>query len=127
MSIDETQFRRLQVGDEHWIEANQGERPATVLAVIGPEALLEYVLPGGRSALRLVPANYPRGQRDVGFPYKNVSYQKLAKKWLLAMARDEVGWYASPQQARDLHKTPRQLFLEKWPEDEWKLYIPERG
>ena len=94
-----------------------------VLAVIGPEALLEYVLPKGRSALRVVPRNYRRWT-DPGRPYKNVGYRNLPKCWLLAIVRNKIEWYGSPQQATDMHQTPKERYLELWPEEEYRIYQP---
>ena len=101
-----------------YIWANQGERPATVLATIGPEALLEYEMPSGRSALRVVCRHYHRGS-DPGEPYKNVSYRSLPKCWLLEIIRNGMDWIASPQQVPDLHETPREMLDRRWPNDGW--------
>ena len=117
-------YRKLHTGEELDIMVNQAERPATVLAVIGAEALLEYVMPSGRSALRRVPVWYRKGT-DPGWPYKRVSYRSIPKCWLVQIVRNGLEWWASPQQVPDLHMTPRQLFLSKWPEEEWKLYTPD--
>lgn len=115
----------LAVGQEIDIMVSGDWRPTTVLAVIGPEALLEYALPSGRSALRRVSVNYERGT-DPGRPYRNENYRKLPKCWMLKLARPNIQWVASPQQSADLHVTPRTLFMLRWPDDEWMLYAPGR-
>ena len=119
--VDYTGLRTLEAGQELNIWVNQGFRHAKVLAVLGPEAILEYVMPGGRSALRKVPHAHWRSA-DPGRPYKNVSYRQIPKVWLIAIIRDGVDWdWASPQGAPDLHMSPREAFLAKWPDDEWML------
>jgi len=115
------------VGEEYEIWVNQGWRDAVVMACIGPEAIIEYVMPSGRSALRKIPRNVRFDSRfghDLPtLPYKNVSYRQIPKVWLLAIAKSGLPWYASPQGVPDLHMTPRELFLSKWPEDAWLLQV----
>ena len=129
MGTDQSDLVSLHPGDEIDIYVNQDWRDAVVLATIGAEALLEYVMPSGRSALRRVPKNYRKErfvQPDPGRPYKHMSYRAIPKVWLIEIVRNGLPWWASPQQAPDLHMTPKELFLSKWPEEEWKLYAPER-
>jgi hypothetical protein len=120
---DTDDLQALQAGQEVHIEVNRDTRSATVLAVIGPEALLEYAFPSGRSALRVVPRNYRRGQ-DPGRPYKNIGYRHLPKCWMLAVVRNKIEWLGSPQQVPDMHQTPKERYLELWPDEEYRIYQP---
>jgi len=80
--------------------ANQAEREATVLAVLGDEVLLEYEMPGTTSqwdynrrtgqyrhpadptsALRVVQVI----QNKIVGDYKSMSYKKVTKRWLQAI------------------------------------------
>lgn len=116
-------LRTLEVGEWVRTEVNQGDRDACVLAVSGAEALLEYHMPNYRTALRFVARHYDRDQ-DPGHPYKNVSYRRLNKHWLIKIIEGGQEWYASPQQAPDLNMTPLEFYLSRWPDEEWRLYLP---
>src|SRR5262245_28661647 len=48
---------KWQVGDQLTVRANQNYREAYVLAVIGDEALIEYEMPGGTTALWVIDVN----------------------------------------------------------------------
>jgi hypothetical protein len=124
LGLDTSGILSLAPGQRVSINVNRGIREATVLAVLGPEALLEYVFPSGRSALRVVPKNFRVGT-DPGRPYKNVGYRSLPKCWLLSIIRNRNEWWGSPQQVADLHQTPREQFLERWPDEEYRLYHPD--
>lgn len=71
----------LTPGDYLTIYANQGQRNAVVLAVIDGQALLEYDMPKGTTALRIVPTDDPDTTQ-----YKRVAYANLPIKWVEAMA-----------------------------------------
>lgn len=66
-----------------WV--NQGYRDAFTLAVIGDEALIEYVMPRGSQALRIVDAFTWEG-------CKTVSYRAVPRKWLQAMEEEGTQW-----------------------------------
>jgi hypothetical protein len=74
------------------LEVNQGEREAEVLAVIGDQALIEYLMPNGTSSLRIVDRMEPDAR-----VYKNATYQRLPKKWVQAMDDAGSSWIGQPQ------------------------------
>ena len=82
--------KKAKVGQHSTIEVNQGLRPAVILAVIGDEALLEYTMPRGSTALWIVDA-YSWGY------IKNVSYRDVPLKWLRAMIEAGTDWDNLPQ------------------------------
>lgn len=81
----------LKAGDVTTLEVNQGHRDAKVLAVIGHQALVEYAMPGGSTALRLL-SDVP------GKPDRSMSYWSIPLKWLLAIDAAGQDWEAQPQQ-----------------------------
>lgn len=118
----EDEYVQLNVGDKFEISVARNMRPARVLAVFGPEALIEYRMPGGSSALRIVMRNQRPGS-DLGRPYRNITYdglRKSGKRFLVQMARDNVKWAADPQRGKD-YGTPRGMFLALWPDEKWRL------
>jgi hypothetical protein len=62
-----------KVGETFTVNKNQGDRPASVLAVLGTEALVEYDMPGGKSFLLILDMT---GGRD-----RSVSRKALPGKW----------------------------------------------
>ncbi len=70
----------LEPNEAVLIYVNQAEREGYVLAVLGTEALIEYEMPKGTTALRIVPVD-----NIDHYPYKTPSYLTLASKWILAM------------------------------------------
>lgn len=84
--------RDLAVHDDFLLAVNQGWREATCLAVLGDDALIEYEMPSGTTALRIVLAADPDGT------YINMSYYDLPKKWLREMAAWGICWIGNPQQ-----------------------------
>lgn len=82
----------LLPGERCIISVNQGDREATVLAAIGNKRLLEYEMPNGTSALRIV---------DITDFTKivPVSYRTLSLRWLKAIVECGTGrWIGNPQQ-----------------------------
>lgn len=71
-----------RVGSSTTVHANQGERDATVLAVLGAEMLLEYEMPAGKTFLRI--------QNIATGVHRAVSRAALPKKWKQAL-EDEDG------------------------------------
>jgi len=62
------------------VYVNQAEREGYVLAVLEDKALIEYEMPKGTTALRIVSID------DVdAYPYKTPSYLTLSAKWIIAM------------------------------------------
>ncbi len=82
--------KKAKVGQHSHVEVNQGLRPAVILAVLGDEALLEYSMPRGSTALWIVDA-YTWGL------VKQVSYKRVLLKWLRAMIEEGTDWVNLPQ------------------------------
>jgi hypothetical protein len=74
------------------LDANQGEREALVLAVRGDKMLVEYEMPAGSTALRLL--SVEGNDRGRPIPYRNVSVV-----WLKAIVEAGQTWTGKPQQA----------------------------
>ena len=83
---------QFEPGDRTEVNVNQGKRPATVLAVIDNEALLEYRMPSGTTALWVVP-------RDCPWPgcKQRYSHKSLPKKWLAAIEEAGQTWIGNGQ------------------------------
>jgi hypothetical protein len=62
-----------QVGDSMTINANQGDRDATVLAVLGQEMLIEYDMPAGKTFLWI--------QNFITGLHRSISRNALPLKW----------------------------------------------
>jgi hypothetical protein len=88
--------RRLKPQQEVWIEVNQGRRLAKVLAIVGQKALLEYVMPKGSTALRLVRADDPEAL------IRSVSYHQVPLLFLRVLAETRVEWIGEPQAGRPI-------------------------
>jgi hypothetical protein len=74
------------------VDVNQGVREAYVLAVLGDEALIEYEMPKGTTALWVVSRYNPDpGCRRV------ISYRSCPKKWLDAITDAGTVWECRPQ------------------------------
>ena len=68
------------VGDRTTVEANQGAREAYVLATIGNEVLVEYFMPNGTTALRIMGV---AGLRQI--THRSCSYAAVPHRWINAM------------------------------------------
>jgi hypothetical protein len=81
---------------------NQGWRPAWVLAELDGEALIEYEMPNGTSALRIATAGALAEDwvNLMPWEYRSVSYHALPRKWLRVLARYDEPWVGDPQQTR---------------------------
>lgn len=78
------------------IPVNQGWRPADVLAVIGDEALAEYEMPNGTTALSIIHIS------DGGL--QGVGYKNLSRKWIKAMhEHGTTDWTGLPQRNNGEH------------------------
>jgi hypothetical protein len=71
---------------------NQGTRPASIIAVLDDEALLEYEMPRGTTALWIIPRNRMDAPR-----LRNVSYKACPKKWLRAIEESGIPWTGNGQ------------------------------
>lgn len=80
----------MPVGEAFRMEINHGMRDAIVLAAIGDERLVEYEMPAGSSALRIVHIHD-------GIPDKNCGYLRLPLRWLRALVEAESEWIGIPQ------------------------------
>lgn len=87
----------LNVGDLLHLYVNQDDREATVLAILGAQALFEYTMPNGKTYLTIVELD---GDGRVTSQYgkydyrrKPVSYNALPKKWFDAVAHQLGDWY----------------------------------
>lgn len=83
----------MKPGDTFLVNVNQGDREAMVLAVIGNQALIEYVMPAGTTALQIV----TEGREQVG---RSVSYPSVPTKWLRAIVEEGREWEGNPQGRR---------------------------
>lgn len=81
--------------DRLTVDANQGEREAYVLAVIGDEALIEYEMPKGSTAMWVVNAWNP----EPGC-IRNIAYRSCPKKWHDAMEEAGTQWEGRGQGSR---------------------------
>lgn len=90
-------------GDTFMINVNQGDRKALVLAIIGNQALIEYVMPAGSTALQIV----TDGREQVG---RSVSYPAVAAKWLRAIVDSGLEWEGNPQRGKKIPSAEEMLF-----------------
>lgn len=88
-----------RVGQGITVERNQGDRDGTVLAVDGIEALIEYEMPNGTSALNVISL----GDK----PYRAVAYTSLPKKWQRLLVANEAEWIGRPQQSGRNRQLPQ--------------------
>jgi hypothetical protein len=98
--------RLREIGQRFTLWANQGERTAYVLAFLGDEVLIEYSMPRGTSALRIVNRDEPGGGR-------NMSYFQVPVKWLREMAETGVEWIGCPQQSNKWAPSVAQAYEER--------------
>lgn len=83
---------RWQPRDHFQVDVNQGMRDAYVLAVIGDEALIEYEMPAGTTALWVIRAGDPDAHK-----IRNLSYRACPQKWLDAMDEACTIWEGNGQ------------------------------
>lgn len=98
---------RYQAGDNVSVHRNQGDREATVLAVIGDEVLIEYTMPKGTTALNITTHKALFDDEHAGYDanhvwheggqYKAVSYRGLPTKWLKAVVEEGLEWVGYDQ------------------------------
>jgi hypothetical protein len=75
----------FEAGDSTTVEANQGERDAHVLAVLGEQVLVEYEMPAGTTALVLFAACGNMLTR-----IKTIPHNQLSQSWIDAI--HDQGW-----------------------------------
>ncbi len=86
-----TEFR-WEPRDQLTVNVNQGDREAVVLAVIGDEALIEYEMPAGSTAMWVIHACYPHPGK-----IRSISYKSCPKKWLAAIEESGQEWIGNGQ------------------------------
>jgi hypothetical protein len=86
----------LVPGEEIEVEANQGMRPAVVLAVLGQRALAEYTMPAGTTALMVL--DLGKSARMFTQAATSPSYRTCPRKWLVAMVAAGTQWEGNGQQ-----------------------------
>lgn len=87
---------RLRVqyrGQRFRVYCNQGMRDAEVLAIAGKKALLEYQMPKGTTALRIVSAENINGK------HRNCSYNSVPLAFLRDMIEHGTEWEGNPQKS----------------------------
>lgn len=96
-------------GDDLEIEANQGRRPGYVLATRGDDCLVEYEMPAGTTALKVVTV---LGHRKIS-QNKTISYNAVPRVWLRAI-RDAgmTNWIGRGQRSRTPIAFPFHLITE---------------
>jgi hypothetical protein len=80
-AVEKATQNKLKPRSTFQLWVNQGYREAFTLAVIGDDALIEYTMPRGSTALRIVDAFTWDG-------HKVVSYRAIPQKWLEAMENE---------------------------------------
>ena len=78
------------VGQHVITYCNQNDREATVLAILDGRALIEYCMPRGTTALRIVDCVY-------GYTVRRVSYKTVPVKWIRELYAQESEWEGRPQ------------------------------
>jgi hypothetical protein len=84
-------------GDTTLVHANRGQRRATILATRGTSVLIEYTMPQGSSALRIIDLSEPGNTAGWG---RRVPYADLSVPWLRAVVEAGQPWTGTPQQHR---------------------------
>ena len=91
------------VKEFHWepgdwldVDVNQGMREAMVIAVDGDEALIEYEMPAGTSALWVIDRHNP-----VGWKLRGMSYCNITQRWKRAIVEGGKELLANPQKPLD--------------------------
>lgn len=85
---------RCDAGDDVTVNINQADRDGVVLALLGDECIVEYVMPAGSSSLYIALATEP------AVKLKSVAYHKLTKAWRKAIAAEGLDWEGTPQQSQ---------------------------
>lgn len=83
----------LTTGQTFEVHINHGIRMATVLAVVGNKALVEYEMPGESTGLWLVDSQTQEYIR-------RIPYARVSSKWLETMIHNKIEWIGRPQKGR---------------------------
>lgn len=92
----------IERNDEISIYANQGDRDATVLAISDGRALLEYVMPAGRTFLRVVKLDEQGNIVDGDTSYRAISYAATPARFIRDMVEHGVVWIGGFDEHADL-------------------------
>jgi hypothetical protein len=82
-----------EAGDPVTVWKNQGNREATVIAVLGDRCLVEYTMPSESTALYFALITEP------SVSLTTVAYHNLTKAWRKAVAEQCADWEGRPQQS----------------------------
>jgi len=85
-----------EAGDRIYIWVNQGERGAWVLGTLEDQIIVEYEMPSGTTALRILQNADYVNEHKFG---KGVGYKSCPKKWIQAI-RDGVGGWEGVSQGK---------------------------
>ena len=94
-----------------WVKvyANQGMRDARVLAILDDQALIEYEMPNGTTALRVVECNEPENT------IQRFSYASVPNRWLTELYFLDCEWTGKPQQGAGHAPSVRALYEKRHP------------
>ncbi len=99
----------MKPGDVTTVLVNQGDRDATVLAVLGIQALIEYTMPAGSTGLQIIDL-----RTEAPTPGRSVGYRHLPMKWLQAVVNAGMDWEGRPQQTGSWRPgTPEAMLAER--------------
>lgn len=79
------------------VRANHGQRRATILAIRGTYMLIEYAMPKGSTALRIIDLSASANTAGWG---RRIPYADLSVPWLQAVVDAGQAWTGTPQQHR---------------------------
>jgi hypothetical protein len=106
-----TSLNIIEAGDDLLVWSNQNYRDAVVLAVAGTEALVEYEMPNGTTAMNVYSVHNGKLVGQDGAPDwgtmpegchlpRSVSYRSCPKKWIRAMVEAGTSWMGNGQGSR---------------------------
>lgn len=101
-------FYSWEPGDSFTVHVNQGEREARVLGVDGDEAIIEYEMPKGTTALRLINRHDPTAH-----PGPNIHYRRCPARWLKAIVAAGKGWKGQSQQGQRYVPDPEDMLRQR--------------
>lgn len=85
------------------VYANQGYRDAVVLAILSNEALIEYEMPKGTTALRVIDC-VTEGT------LAQYSYATVPIRWIAEMFQTETEWTGNPQKNAEWVQSVKELY-----------------
>lgn len=103
-------FEDLLAGtDDFLLWVNQAWREAWVLARLDGKLLVEYTMPRGSTAMRLV------FQDNLGrLCLRNVSYKTIPLRWLKEMVDTGITWEGRPQQTRKAMPSVKECYTQRY-------------